>query len=442
MLDKVKADSMVSTVTNSFLSVRTLTEKLCQPLEIEDYNLQAMAETSPVKWHLAHTTWFFETFILKPFEAQFKPFQPQYEYLFNSYYNAIGEQFSRPDRHLLSRPTVKEVLQYRKLITDRVVELLSDASQKSNVATKILELVTLGIHHEQQHQELLLTDLKYNLYQNPLLPAYLPQRQSQQSSQLSPVIWLKYEGGVTDIGQQGAEAFSHDSFYYNSFYYDNESPQHKHYIEPFELSHRLITNGEFLDFIESGGYDSPEFWLSDGWTKKCEENWGAPLYWFKKDGAWYHYTLRGVLPLDLNQAVTHVSYYEADAFASWAGARLPTEQEWESVARHVPVDGNFLGSGHYRPLSARSISATNESDIQQIFGDVWEWASSAYSPYPGYSPLKGAVGEYNGKFMANQFVLRGGSCVTSQNHIRATYRNFFYPEARWQFSGFRLARSL
>jgi len=432
MLDKVKSETRIEEITKQFNSVRKLTERLCQELEIEDYNLQAMAETSPVKWHLAHTSWFFETFILKCFEPDFVPYHPEFEYLFNSYYNSVGEQFLRPNRHLLSRPTVTEVFQYRENVANRMMALLE--SKASGRLLEILPLVVLGVHHEQQHQELLLTDLKYNFYQNPLLPRYSHKHVHNKSCHSKVVAhkWLEYQPELCVIGIKLGDGVK------DEFCFDNESPQHQHYLQGFAVSNRLVTNAEYLEFIEQGGYEQAELWLSDGWAVKCQEKWNAPLYWFKRDGAWHYYTLHGPQPLALNEPVTHVSYYEADAFATWKGARLPTEQEWERVASSQSLKGPFLESSNLTP----SAQTQSSDEVMQLYGQVWQWTSSSYSPYPGYQPLAGGVGEYNGKFMANQYVLRGGSCVSSQEHIRASYRNFFYPDARWQFSGIRLAKDL
>lgn len=448
MVDKAINSFDESSIINQFQAVRALTEALCDPLELEDYNLQAIAETSPVKWHLAHTTWFFETFILKRFAKNFSPYNEQYEYLFNSYYNGIGEQFSRARRSLLSRPSVSEIVEYRAIITRNICELIPNLS--SEQLSEALELIVLGINHEQQHQELLLTDVKFNLFQNPLLPAYRENTQSQVNDAQSPLTWVQFSPELVRIGQDieaGTTSFE--------FIYDNESPEHQYYLEAFEIANRLITNGEFLEFIEDEGYEKAELWLSDGWDKAKEQGWTAPLYWFKQNEQWYQYSLNGTKPLDSAEPVAHVSFYEADAFARWKGARLVTEQEWEYVAKQQllksqllkeqgpkqkvaeqkSLEGNFLDSGLLQPTSPK-----DSASVTQLYGDVWEWTSSSYSAYPGFKPLKGAVGEYNGKFMANQFVLRGGSCVTSKNHMRPTYRNFFYPEARWQFSGIRLAR--
>lgn len=458
MLDKVAPSTDSKAVLAQFKAVRSLTEELCEPLEIEDYNLQAIAETSPAKWHLAHTTWFFETFILKAFTENYSPYNEQYEYLFNSYYNGVGEQFPRPKRSLLSRPTVPEIIEYRATITQNIVELVSSLS--GDKASEVLELVILGINHEQQHQELLLTDLKFNLYQNPLLPAYRIKNKRDVESNPSPepsteqsLSWVKFAPELVSIGKDFEDET--DSKAGSEFIFDNESPEHQHYLQPFEIANRLVTNGEFLEFIEDGGYEKSEFWLSDGWDEIQKQGWKAPLYWFKETGQWYQYSLNGTESLNCAEPVVHVSFYEADAFARWVanrtkGVRLITEQEWEHVAKQQltgksSLDGNFLDKRMLQPvITEHSENVTQESisqeSVTQLYGDVWEWTSSSYHSYPGFEPLEGTVGEYNGKFMANQFVLRGGSCVTSKSHMRPTYRNFFYPEARWQFSGIRLAR--
>lgn len=473
MLDKVAPSTDSKAVLAQFKAVRSLTEELCEPLEIEDYNLQAIAETSPAKWHLAHTTWFFETFILKAFIENYSSYNEQYEYLFNSYYNGIGEQFPRPKRSLLSRPSVPEVIEYRATITQKIDELVSSLSgEKSNeelasevFSSEVLQLVILGINHEQQHQELLLTDLKFNLYQNPLLPSYrIKNKPEVQSNSLSkpsteqPLSWVTFTPELISIGKDFDGAS--DSKAGSEFIFDNESPEHQHYLQPFEIADRLVTNGEFLQFIEEGGYEKSEFWLSDGWDEAQKQGWEAPLYWFKEAEQWYQYSLNGTAPLDYAEPLVHVSFYEADAFARWAasktkGIRLVTEQEWEYVAKQQladksSLDGNFLDKRVLHPVITKDFNSDAQhrvaqnkavnNDVTQLFGDVWEWTSSSYHSYPGFEPLEGTVGEYNGKFMANQFVLRGGSCVTSQSHMRPTYRNFFYPEARWQFSGIRLAR--
>lgn len=443
MLDQTKPVALsdnLEQVLEDFVDVRTFSEKLCEPLKPEDYNLQAIAETSPAKWHLAHTSWFFETFILKKFLPDYTCFNSQFEYLFNSYYNAIGEQYPRPQRGLLSKPDVKVVYRYRQFITEQIKQLVSDLVEaNSNNLNDVLSLLRLGINHEQQHQELLLTDIKYNLFQNPLHPAYrdsedsLPQYSPKEPS-LESIKWIAFDEKLVSIGVNQTDVTINQA----DFVYDNETPKHKFYRHYFEVANRLITNGEYLEFIEQGGYSDPQYWLSDGWDAVRNHQWQAPLYWFKKEGYWYIYTLNGLQPLQLDQPVTHISYYEADAFARWIGARLLTEQEWESIATSNTLESainNFVEDNVLHP-----VSATHNEQLQQLFGDVWEWTSSSYSAYPGFKPAAGAVGEYNGKFMCNQYVLRGGSCVTSRSHIRKTYRNFFYPDARWQFSGIRLAR--
>jgi len=441
MLDQVKEESsteLVEQVLSDFIAARLFTEQLCEPLTAEDYNLQAIAETSPVKWHLAHTSWFFETFIIKKFSSSFAPFNPRYEFLFNSYYNAIGEQFPRPQRGLLSRPSVKEVYEYRQWVTEQIKELVSSLVQHQNSRlSDALSLIRLGINHEQQHQELLLTDLKYNLFQNPVLPAYRSTKQLvDQNEQVLPIEWIRFDEKLVMIGTDIPDL----PVTQNDFAYDNETPSHKFYRHQFSVANRLTTNGEYLAFIEEGGYQKPQYWLSDGWDAVREHQWQAPLYWFKKNDDWFVYTLNGVKPLNLNEPVAHVSYYEADAFARWSDARLLTEQEWESIAGEPQLDSNSFNLVDNDVL--HPVAATSNNGLQQLYGDVWEWTSSAYAPYPGFKAAAGAVGEYNGKFMCNQYVLRGGSCVTSQNHIRKTYRNFFYPDSRWQFSGIRLARDI
>ncbi|ACV26652.1 ergothioneine biosynthesis protein EgtB [Kangiella koreensis] len=441
MLDQVKEESsteLVEQVLSDFVAIRFFTEQLCELLKPEDYNLQAIAETSPAKWHLAHTSWFFETFILKKFDSDFSPFNERYEYLFNSYYNAIGEQFPRPQRGLLSRPSVEEIYEYRKHVTEQVKDFVKSLAQAQDKRlNEVLSLIVLGNNHEQQHQELLLTDLKYNLFQNPLLPAYRTSDQLvAQNEQVLPIEWIRFDEELVSVGTD----INNEPVTQTDFAYDNETPQHKFYRHQFSAANRLTTNGEYLEFIEQGGYQDSQYWLSDGWDTVREHQWLAPLYWFKKNDDWFVYTLDGVKPLNLNEPVAHVSYYEADAFARWSEARLLTEQEWESIAGEPQLDSNSFNLVDNELL--HPVAATGNSGLQQLFGDVWEWTSSSYSAYPRFKPASGAVGEYNGKFMCNQYVLRGGSCVTSRNHIRKTYRNFFYPEARWQFSGIRLARDL
>ncbi|KJS05886.1 MAG: hypothetical protein VR73_11290 [Gammaproteobacteria bacterium BRH_c0] len=412
-----------ATIAAQFQRVRANSIALCEPLELEDYGLQAMASTSPPKWHLAHTTWFFETFVLVPYIHNYQRWHPAFEHLFNSYYNGIGTPFSRPQRGLLSRPSVSEVMEYRRAIDERILTLL-ESSQ--TLGRNILETIELGLHHEQQHQELLLTDLKYSFHVNPLQPAYRASRRPAEVTQAEPEDpWVAFEGGVVEVGAEG-----------QGFCFDNETPRHRQYLEPFCLAWRPVSNSDVLAFMADGGYQRPELWLADGWDLVQRERLTAPLYWQRSDNGWRHFTLAGQVPLVANQTACHLSYYEADAYARWAWARLPTEAEWEHAAKSQVVAGNFIDTGQCHPDVAVS-----SSPLAQLFGDVWEWTSSSYSPYPGYAPAAGAIGEYNGKFMCNQMVLRGGSCVSDRAHIRATYRNFFYPADRWQFSGLRLARS-
>jgi ergothioneine biosynthesis protein EgtB len=379
-----------------------------------------MPDVSPTKWHLAHVSWFFDTFLLAPNLSDYEPLNPAYRLLFNSYYNAVGPQFSRPDRGHLSRPTLADVLAYRAWV-DRGMAILLEQGDQGRLLD-VAPLLELGLNHEQQHQELILTDIKYNLAVNPLRPAYhavtLP-----RAAATRPLGWHAYGGGLQRIGHEG-----------DGFAFDNESPRHVVFLRPFHIADRPVTNGEFLAFMEAGGYREPTLWLSEGWRTVQERSWQAPLYWERADGAWSAQTLSGLLPIDPHAAVTHVSYYEADAYARWRGTRLPLEQEWEHAAAGVAIGGNLQESGIFHPLSAPAAEG-----LAQVFGDVWEWTQSAYAPYPGYRAAAGAIGEYNGKFMVSQMVLRGGSCVTPQSHVRASYRNFFPPDARWQFSGIRLA---
>ena len=408
-------------ITTDFQKVRSQTEDLCSPLEIEDYQIQPMADASPPKWHLAHVTWFFETFVLAKHSRDYQVFNPVYNYLFNSYYNGVGSPYPRASRGHLSRPTVSEIYEYRKIIDERILNLL-----ETNPDPEIIFRVTLGLHHERQHQELMLADVKYNFGNNPLLPSY-SKKTDNNIGQVLPQKWIEFKGGIAEVG----------AFYSNDFIFDNETPRHKVFLAPFYFSSHLVTNREFLEFIENDGYERHDLWLSDGWghLKSLGQNrWKYPLYWFEEDNVLFEYTLQGPRPLDLDAPLCHVSAYEADAFARWKGARLPTEQEWEFAASGLPVSGNFLSSGHFHP------TRDSKKSFSGLFGDVWEWTSSSYSPYPGFSPFEGSLGEYNGKFMSSQLVLRGGSCVSSQDHIRKTYRNFFYPRDRWQFSGIRLAK--
>jgi ergothioneine biosynthesis protein EgtB len=405
--------------------VRRCTERLCEPLEIEDYLVQVTLEASPPRWHLAHVSWFFETFLLCPFLPGYRVFHERFAYLFNSYYEQTGSGFwPRSERGFLSRPTVAEVLAYRRHVDAGIAGLVDRCSpaDRSTVAARI----QIGLNHEQQHQELLITDIKRNLAHNPLRPAYRSDLPAAPIADPGPVAFVDFEGGLVEIGA-GPGGFA----------WDNERPRHRLFLTPFALADRLVTNGEFLAFMEDGGYRTPSLWLSDGWTAVQSKGWTAPLYWERSANTWQVMTLAGLRNLNPAEPVCHLSYYEAEAFATWAGARLPTEAEWEHAAG-LPVQGRFLDDGWLHPRPAPEAMAVGEP--RQLFGDLWEWTGSAYLPYPGYRPPSGALGEYNGKFMCNQMVLRGGSCATPRDHIRASYRNFFYPHERWQFQGLRLAR--
>ena len=414
-----------------FEHTRKQTEVLVKPLSAEDCQLQSMPDASPAKWHLAHLTWFFETFVLEPYEKNFKAFDASFRVLFNSYYNGIGARHPRAQRGLISRPTLAEVLTYRKAVDVRVLVVLGEHPHEVTLA----QLVTLGLQHEQQHQELLLTDIKHALSMNPAGSATTAYAKRWPLSSIAPqpVTWHGYEGGLVEHGFDEARG---------GFAFDNETPRHRVYIAPFELASRLVTNGEYLAFMADGGYQRPELWLSLGWDWVQTGRHVLPLYWQTSHSAqsgYENFTLQGMVDIDTNTPACHLNYFEADAFARWSGARLPTEFEWELAASQIkaPPSGNFVESAAYHPMPLQHARAENPS---QMFGDVWEWTQSNYNPYPGYKPWEGLVGEYNGKFMCNQFVLRGGSCATPQSHIRASYRNFFPPDARWQFSGLRLAR--
>jgi ergothioneine biosynthesis protein EgtB len=426
-----RQDGIPVDLAEAFGAVRARTLALTAPLEIEDYGLQPMPDASPAKWHLAHTTWFFETFLLKPFAPGWQPVDARYEYLFNSYYNAVGEQFPRAHRGDLSRPTVREVLDYRARVDAAMVALLGGAGAAPEIAARTV----LGLHHEEQHQELMLTDLKYAFGHNPLAPAYGAARPAP-ASVASPLGFTRFDGGLVEIGRALPEA-SPDR---HAFVFDNETPRHRVYLEPWALADRCVSCGEFAEFMADGGYEAAALWLSDGWAWVQREGAPrAPLYWRRDGDAWLEYTLAGERPIDPHAPVTHVSLYEADAFARWAGARLPREAEWEAAAsmlRPEPHD-NFVETGVLQPVAGAVGGATGPRDL---LGNQWEWTASPYAPYPGYAPAEGALGEYNGKFMCNQMVLRGGSCATPRAHARASYRNFFYPPDRWQFTGVRLAR--
>ncbi len=414
----------VFTLAQQYQQIRQFTEELCEPLVTEDYIIQAMPDVSPTKWHIAHVSWFFETFLLRDYDPSYKLLNETYPYLFNSYYVSAGNRWTRANRGLLSRPTVADVYQYRRYVDEHMLNFLEKIDE--DTAQEITPLMDIGFNHEQQHQELMLTDIKYNFSINPLYPVYRPYK-TVKHGRIPTLGWVAYEAGVYHIGHHG-----------DGFIFDNEAPRHRVFAERFQLSNRLITNGEFMEFIQDGGYEKTLLWLSMGWDAVQTNGWQAPLYWEKVDGTWYHYTLAGLRELDLDEPVTHVSYYEADAFARWAGARLPTEAEWEIAAQPLPIQGNFVDDRHYHPIP---LNEPPTAFPAQMYGDVWEWTASHYSPYPGYEPAPGSIGEYNGKFMANQFVLRGGSCATMANHIRPTYRNFFPGHARWQFMGFRLAKA-
>ncbi len=427
---------MTTTVTNGlvakedaagllrdFQAVRGTTDRLAEPLTPEDCLLQSMPDASPTKWHLAHTTWFFETFILGPEIPGYEPASPDANFLFNSYYNAIGERIARDRRGMLSRPSMEEVRRYRREIDRRMGNFLAEIDEENR--RRVAPTVVLGLNHEQQHQELILTDIKHAFASNPLRPRYQSTVKGRES-EATPLSWLDGAEGIVMVGQEGEE-----------FAFDNESPRHRELLEPHQIASRPATVREYLEFMEAGGYRRPEYWLSDGWAARKSNGWEAPLYWERGDGGWQAFTLAGMRPLVEAEPVVHLSFYEADAFARWSGARLPTEAEWESFASGRDVVGNFLESGRFHPEAA---GKTGPTEPAQLFGDVWEWTASPYVGYPGYRPAAGALGEYNGKFMCNQFVLRGGSCASPSSHLRASYRNFFPPDARWQFSGVRLAR--
>ncbi len=406
----------------SYRSVRELTEQLAAPLSGEDQTAQSMPDVSPTKWHRAHVTWFFETFILERYEKRFEPFDPAYRVLFNSYYEAVGEQYPRAARGTITRPGADEVGRYRYVIDQRVLALL-DHLETHPDRSLIADLVELGCNHEQQHQELLLMDIKHVLSNNPLEPVYREQP-APRSSMRRPPAWIEVEGGLVEIGHDGA-----------SFAFDSEAPRHRVHLEPFALADRLVTAGEWADFIADGGYRRPDLWLSDGWHTVRDRGWVAPLYWQNRSDGWWIHTLGGTRPVTDAEPVCHVSQYEADAFARWSGARLPTEFEWERAVTTSPGTDRSFSLDRLHPTAA----APSSGGLDQISGDCWQWTSSAYLPYPGFAPAPGAVGEYNGKFMSGQMVLRGGAAITPPDHTSRTYRNFFPPSARWPMTGVRLA---
>ena len=403
----------------AYRAIRERTVALTAPLSAEDCCVQSMTEASPAKWHLGHTTWFFETFLLERLESPFMPFSPANRVLFNSYYNQVGDQYPRPQRGLLTRPELDEVMAYRADVDRRMHELLKAGDLDDDTGN----LVILGLNHEQQHQELLLTDIKHLFWHNPLFPAYAETPPRGEAA--PPLAWLEFDPGLTEIGHTG-----------DAFCFDNELPRHKVFLNAYQLASRLVTNGEYMAFIEDGGYAKPMHWLAEGWDWRITQGCEHPLYWYPRRDDWQEFTLNGLCTLAMDSPVVHLSYYEADAYARWAGARLPSEAEWEYAATGCSLSGNYAGDGIFHPCPASG------DGLLQCFGDAWEWTQSSYAPYPSFRVSPGAVGEYNGKFMVNQYVLRGGSCATPERHVRSSYRNFFPANACWQFSGVRLARDL
>jgi ergothioneine biosynthesis protein EgtB len=416
------------TLVSRFDEVRAHTESLAAPLSPEDQTVQSMADVSPTKWHRAHVTWFFETFVLADHESGFAPFQDKYWFLFNSYYEAVGPRYARPNRGLISRPGAQEVGAYRANVDARMRDLVT--ALDGGTLEKLTSTIELGFHHEQQHQELLLMDIKHVLSVNPLQPVYAGR--PSERSQPDELGWVDVAGGMVELGHEGA-----------GFCFDNELPRHQVWLEPYRLADRLVTNGEWLEFMVEGGYRRHEFWLSDGWAKVNAEGWRAPFYWTEVDGVWFEHTLNGTWPVNPGLPVSHLSFYEAEAYASWAGKRLPSEAEWEHAVvadgQADAVAGNLADTETWHPRAARTSGSDGTGQLRQVYGDCWEWTSSAYHAYPGFHPAAGAIGEYNGKFMSGQMVLRGGCALTPPDHARATYRNFFPPSARWALSGVRLA---
>jgi len=418
-------------LAEEYCRVRSQSRTLCVPLTPEDMMVQSCADASPAKWHLAHTTWFFETFVLREFVPGYKPFHRDFLWLFNSYYNAVSEQPEKKLRSSFSRPTAEEILAYRNHVDAAMEDFAA-----GEVPEAARERIVLGLNHEQQHQELLITDVKHAFWSNPLHPAYVQGTESIRGAhEASPAQWVEFPGGLTEIGYQDPARRAG-----LEFCFDNETPRHKVYLEPFRLASRPVSCGEYLAFMEDGGYRRADLWLSEGWNTVRGEGWEAPLYWRRGENGWEMFTLRGFAPVEdlLGTPVCHISYFEADAYAHWAGKSLPSEAEWETAAAAAAVAGNLLEREKYHP-QAGPVASKEQAAVEQLYGDVWEWTVSAYLPYPGYQPLPGALGEYNGKFMCNQMVLRGGSVATPASHIRASYRNFFAPATRWQFSGVRLA---
>jgi len=407
----------VTALPSAYQATRNRTLQLCSSLEPEDCVVQSMPEVSPTKWHLAHTSWFFEQFVLVPFAQDYRVFDEQYHYLFNSYYQTAGKMHPRPQRGLLSRPLFRDILQYRECVDEAMTRLFEAGAPGDEIRQRII----LGINHEQQHQELLLTDIKHVFSVHPGKPAVKSDLAAPPRHAATDMTFHEHPGRLAEIGADTSR-----------FHFDNETPRHQVLVPDHAMGSRLVTNGEFAGFVADGGYQSSDLWLSDGWSTVMERGWNRPLYW--SEDLHSEFTLGGERTLDPDAPVCHVSYYEADAYARWAGCRLPTEAEWELAASEAPVSGNLMDSGLWQP-------AASDGGTHQYFGDTWEWTGSAYAPYPGFEPLPGSLGEYNGKFMCNQMTVRGGSCVTANDHIRASYRSFFYPDARWQFLGFRLARN-
>jgi ergothioneine biosynthesis protein EgtB len=413
-------------LTERFLKVRARTESLCLPLIHEDYMVSSTEDTSPPKWHLAHTTWFFEHFILKAFYPQYAIFNEQFEFVFNSYYKSLGSHLPKSQRAVLSRPSVEEVFAYRGHVSEKILELL--AQEHSSQKLTILKILEIGVNHEEQHQELLLMDIKRNFFENPLRPRY--QEAAEVLYHVGPQVqWMNIPGGLVSIGVPKTD---------QAFAYDNERDAHQYYLESFMLSSHLVTNDDYLEFMEDGGYENPLLWLSDGWDTKVKEGWSAPLYWERRENEWWHMTLGGMQPLNLSAPVVHVSYYEAHAFAKWRGCRLPTEEEWEIASLKERINQGFLEEEDFEPLASQE----EHDQFSQIHGSVWQWTTSSYHPYPRFESLGHGLSEYNEKFMCNQQVLRGGSIITPKDHYRPTYRNFYYPHMRWQYAGIRLAKDL
>lgn len=417
-------------IIDFYKETRQYSHALCEGLSAEDMQVQSMADASPTKWHLAHTTWFFETFILEKFSKNYTVFNNHFAFLFNSYYDSQGERHARPQRGLLTRPGIETIFNYRQHVDEHMLRLVADSEQSY---PEILDLIEIGCHHEMQHQELILTDILHAFAQNSAHPCLIPTPPKYQDQQAPQLHFVTFEGGLYEIGAQSNDG---------NFAYDCERPTHKAYLHDFSLANRCVTNREWINFIEDGAYQQPLLWLSDGWHCKQKNNWLAPAYWQKIDEQWFQFGSNGLQPVQLDAPVCHVSYYEADAFARWTGARLPTEQEWEVASQAQGIDpdrnnNNFSEQHLWQPRPSAKIPPNKLGDM---FGNVWEWTQSAFAPYPGFKAEQGALGEYNGKFMANQFVLRGGSCTTPIKQMRNTYRNFFYPYHRWQFSGLRLAK--